>query len=210
MAANGDLYDVLAKTGRFSEDLARHYIMQLLDGLDHIYNQGFVHRDLKLENLMIDSKFDLKIIDFDTVTGKYGKNFTGLLDTYCGTRNYMAPEMLKRKVYVGEKVDMFAVGVILFMMVTGCAPFQEAKANDGNYKHIHKKNFDKFWAIYQSEQNQYSVELMNLINHLLSEDSSQRPTLQDLASHPWFYLNKDTRGMQRQAKIEMKKRFEQI
>ena len=106
----------------------------------HIYEQGYVHRDIKLENLLLDNDFNLKLIDF----GFVAKN-EGLLDKKCGTKCNMAPELHKGKPYCGEKVDIFALGVILSTMVAGHRPFMQAKPNDRHYKLFLLKEFDVFW-----------------------------------------------------------------
>jgi len=157
-APKGDLFDYISTTGAFSEPLARYYTIQLLEGLNHIYQNGLVHRDLKLENIMIDDKFDLKIIDFGTLASRDGHpNMGGMLKTYCGTRSYMAPELLRKQNYDGEKVDMFAVGTLLFMMVVGLAPFEQARSNDLRYKYIKNKQYSQYWAFYQkSTKRQFS------------------------------------------------------
>lgn len=90
-----------------------------MDGLLYIYNQGIAHRDLKPENLLFDKNFDLKMADFGfaTVLSKYSNpNEYKKLKTYCGTRTYMAPEINLRLNYNGTAVDLFASGVILFIM----------------------------------------------------------------------------------------------
>ena len=131
-----ELYDYVAQSGKFSEDLARYYMRQLTSALVHVYEQGYV----KLENLLLDNEFNLKLIDF----GFVGKN-EGLLQTKCGTKSNMAPELHKGKPYSGEKADMFALGVILFSIVTGHPPFMEARPNDGHYRLFLLKKLDVFW-----------------------------------------------------------------
>ena len=206
--AKGDLYDYIANTGSFSEELARFYTVQLMNGLRHMYDKGHCHRDIKLENLMINDKYQLKITDFDTVANIYGDNNCGLLSDYCGTRQYMAPELLAKDYYVGEKVDMFALGAMLFMMVTGSAAFVEANRSDERYKFICRKQYAKFWAFYDHEE--YSEEFKSLIEALLNPESEKRPTLSDLNHYPWFKANSGEDLTKKEAATEMANRYEMI
>lgn len=93
LAEGGLLFDYIALGGKFSEPVARYYFKQFMLGLDHCHRNGFAHRDLKPENLMLDSEFNLKIVDFGFATPHMGKDNSGLLKTNLGTRNYMAPEI---------------------------------------------------------------------------------------------------------------------
>lgn len=132
-AENGELFDFISAPSKpFSEQLARTYFVQLVNAIDYCHERGIVHRDLKLENLLLDHKFNLKIADWGFSTKvKRGEK----LDRILGTETYMAPEMLKRERYYGEQVDVFACGVILFCMIAGFPPYYK-KANkiDPYYK----------------------------------------------------------------------------
>lgn len=85
-----DLFDYVSQSGKFSEDLARYYMRQLTSGLTHFYEKGFAHRDIKLENILLDDEFNLILIDFGFSTSKDH----GPLELNCGTLKYMAPELI--------------------------------------------------------------------------------------------------------------------
>lgn len=89
-----------------------------------------VHRDLKLENILLDDKLNIKVVDFGFSCYKH----VDKLKSYKGTQTYMAPEIKEGLVYDGKKTDVFAAGVILFVLVLGIFPFKEAKKGEYFYK----------------------------------------------------------------------------
>ena len=136
LATGGELFDYVATTGRFSETIARFYFRQLIEGLDYVHQKGVTHRDLKPENLLFDSEFNLKIADFGFAAPTVGKDGKGFLLTKLGTESYMSPEIHAKKPYVGTAADIFAAGIILFIMITGHPPFSRAMPTDNFYKFI--------------------------------------------------------------------------
>ena len=118
----------------------------MLQGVHYIHSQGFTHRDLKLENILVDKMYDIKIVDFGFAVNLEGRDGSGKNRTCVGTPGFMAPEILESKPYQGEVVDLFALGVILFTLFAGHPPFQ-ANANDEDpyYKLITSNRADLFW-----------------------------------------------------------------
>jgi len=102
--------------------------------MEYMDRNGVAHRDLKLENLLVDEKLNLKVADFGFAKNKN----INKLKSYKGTHTYMAPEIRDAKVYDGKKVDIFSAGVILFILTQGIFPFQAAKKEDHYYKMIIK------------------------------------------------------------------------
>ena len=115
---------------------ARHYFSQLLEGINYIHSAGFAHRDLKLENLLLDDCFNLKIADFGFAECLQGSNEDGVLYDELGTLGYMAPEIHLCKGYNGQSIDIFAAGVILFTMISRKKPFEKAVPTDRQYKNL--------------------------------------------------------------------------
>jgi len=140
----GELFDILYYTQQLDPKTARTYFIQMMHGLKACHKAGIVHRDLKPQNLLMDAKFQLKITDFGL--SKLCKDAdTAVMKThYVGTRGYQAPELLKKKRY-GKACDIFSAGVILFILLTGYPPFEQAVRNDKWYKPIAAKNLKKFW-----------------------------------------------------------------
>lgn len=108
---NGDLFDILAAT-RFPEELTRFYFKQLAQTVAFIQEQKYIHRDLKLENLMLDDEYNLVLIDFGFAqkVNSEGEELSAVL----GTVGSISPQMQMRQKYNGFKNDIFALGVILF------------------------------------------------------------------------------------------------
>jgi len=98
----------------------------MAEGLDHCHKEGVTHRDLKPENIMLDMEFNTKIIDFGLAAPVQGRDGSGYLKTALGTFGYMAPEIHLGRKYKGEQVDVFALGVILFVMFSKHPPFNAA------------------------------------------------------------------------------------
>ncbi|XP_028226893.1 CBL-interacting serine/threonine-protein kinase 9-like isoform X2 [Glycine soja] len=118
----GELFDKIAANGRLKEDEARNYFQQLINAVDYCHSRGVYHRDLKPENLL-DSNGVLKVSDFGLST--YSQKEDELLHTACGTPNYVAPEVLNDRGYVGSTSDIWSCGVILFVLMAGYLPFDE-------------------------------------------------------------------------------------
>lgn len=137
----GILFDVIHTLGSCGEDGGRFFLRQLLDFMDHVQENNVAHRDLKLENILIDKDMNLKVADFGFATYTHG----GKLFSYRGTKTYMAPEIRTQKEYDGHKVDVFSLGVILFIVVMGIFPFLNADLSDPYYRHIATKNHDSYW-----------------------------------------------------------------
>ena len=93
IAEKGCVFDYVSQTGPLSEDFARYYFKQLMNGLHYAHKSGFAHRDIKPENILIDKEYNLKIADFGFSAPVYGRDNSGYLTTVLGTRPYMAPEI---------------------------------------------------------------------------------------------------------------------
>lgn len=121
-AAGGDLLRYVRQRQKLTEGCAQDLFKQLLDGLVHVHGLQVVHRDIKLENLMLDTFGCLKIGDFGVaaVLGPHGRRLTD----HCGTPSYIAPEILLEGGYDGEPVDLWSSGVVLYAMLCGRVPFK--------------------------------------------------------------------------------------
>ena len=98
--------------------------------LHYLHSKGVAHRDLKLDNFLLDANFNLKLIDYGMAGPTEGRDGKGMLKTHLGTRGYMAPEVVAGNPYEGHVADIFALGVILFIMYLGGPPFYSTSEND--------------------------------------------------------------------------------
>lgn len=139
-----------------------------------------VHRDLKLENILVDDQINLKVADFGFATYKK----INKLKSYRGTMTYMAPEIKEGKQYDGRQIDIFSTGVILFIIVQGIFPFKEAKKDEYFYNLILNNKLDTYWK--KVGGNSLSDDFKDLILKMFSYDGSKRPTIDQLKAHPWI------------------------
>lgn len=184
LAPGGELFEYLSFTGAFEEPLARSYFHQLVEGLNAAHEVSICHRDLKPENLLMDADFQLKIADFGFAHVMKGQ---GKLYTECGTTGYMAPEMISQKGegYDGSKVDVWAIGVILFILIAGFPPYQRPSKTDWWFHKLCAKKFDRFWMAH-TRTAYFSDDCKDLINKIFAVDPKQRISLPDIMKHQWY------------------------
>jgi len=123
LASGGDLYQHLRRRGPMREPQAAHVFRQVCEGVRHLHDQGIIHRDLKPENILLTEDMTVKIADFGWAA-KAARNDTR--KTFCGTLCMLAPEMIAGKEY-DARVDVWAIGVLLFEILTGCSPFDRGQ-----------------------------------------------------------------------------------
>ena len=127
---NGNLFNLITRARQFPPEIARALFKELLDGLEYLHSHDVYHRDIKPENILIDADFCLKITDFGSAIGSDNSPVT-----YGVTIPYLAPEVYNRDPYSASKADLFAAGIILYIMVTGRPPFKTARSRvDANYR----------------------------------------------------------------------------
>lgn len=185
-AKEGELFDMVANSGKFTEKTARYFFKQILEFLTFVHNQaGICHRDLKPENILLDEYFNVKVADFGFATPIL-RNGKDKLKSYKGTLGYMTPEQFAGISYCGRQADLFAVGVCLFTMLTQCAPFQSATTKDNFYRYLAGNRPDKFWAYFSSVCN-LSEDVKNLLTGMFQLNPHCRFTLEEIKSHPWLH-----------------------
>ncbi|XP_054807599.1 CBL-interacting serine/threonine-protein kinase 1 [Prosopis cineraria] len=173
----GELFDRIASKGKLPEAEGRKLFQQLIDGVSYCHDKGVFHRDLKLENVLVDAKGNIKITDFGLSALPQHFRADGLLHTTCGSPNYVAPEILSNKGYDGTTSDTWSCGVILYVILTGYLPF-----DDRNlavlYQRILKGDVQMpKWL---------SPGAKNMIKRILDPNPSTRITMSGIKQDEWF------------------------
>lgn len=183
LAENAELFDFISDPGRgFSEKIARILFKQMIYGLNSMHELGVAHRDMKTENMFLDKDFNLKVGDFGFSKFMDVSLNNGLLKTQLGTLGYQSPELVEGQNYNGVDNDIFACGVILFILVNAYPPFREAKKTDNWYRHLYAGKPDFFWATHKKVK--ISDSLKHLITGMLSYKN--RFTIKDIVQNEWF------------------------
>lgn len=186
LATQGELFDFFMYTGFFEPPLARWFFKQMLVGLKYCHDHGVAHRDLKPENCLLGDGYKIKLVDFGFATGF--KNEAGndqKMLTALGTPGYAAPEILKRKKYTSN-VDIFSLGVILFITIAGFPPFQEAKPDTDWWFHkLSSKRFKLFWKAHERTA-KFSNEAKELLIGMLAADPNERWTINQIMNCAWY------------------------
>lgn len=169
--SGGELFDYVTKRGSLSEYEASSFFSQIISGIEYLHTEGIYHRDLKLENIMLDKDNKVKIIDFGYAAIDEGK----LLKRFCGTAHYIAPDVLTGP-YNGSKADIWSCGIIFYAMVTGKLPFangsEDAKVIFEQIKHTEVR-----LPPYLSDK------CKDLISSLLHKDPIERITVPNIRRH---------------------------
>ncbi|CAG9320779.1 unnamed protein product [Blepharisma stoltei] len=175
-AGGGDLLHFVKRKGKILEGEAKRIFRQILEGAIAIHSHGIIHRDFKLDNILIDSDYSsVKICDFG-VSRSFKRG--DMIYEQCGTPAYLAPEMIIGRGYEGPSVDIWSLGVLLYAMLCGTVPFKAKNLND-----LHKMILLGKYAIpeYMSD------EAKDLISLFLNPIPQYRISLKDALEHRWFF-----------------------
>ncbi|XP_064587999.1 serine/threonine-protein kinase SIK3 isoform X2 [Zonotrichia leucophrys gambelii] len=175
-ASGGEIFDHLVAHGRMAEKEARRKFKQIVAAVNFCHCRNIVHRDLKAENLLLDANLNIKIADFG-----FSNIFTPgqLLKTWCGSPPYAAPELFEGKEYDGPKVDIWSLGVVLYVLVCGALPFDGSTLQNLRARVLSGKFRIPFFM---------STECEHLIRHMLVLDPSKRLSMEQICKHKWMKL----------------------
>ncbi|KAJ5752631.1 hypothetical protein N7520_009548 [Penicillium odoratum] len=170
----GQMLDYIISHGKLKEKQARKFARQIASALDYCHRNSIVHRDLKIENILISKTGDIKIIDFG-LSNLFSPR--SLLKTFCGSLYFAAPELLQARQYTGPEVDVWSFGIVLYVLVCGKVPF-----DDQSMPQLHAK-IKKGVVEYPPG---LTTECRHIISRMLVTDPKQRASLAEIMSHPWM------------------------
>ena len=186
---NKDLDELLRKFGTFDPDLALQIICELVNVIDYLHNEmNISHNDLKPSNILLDANFHIKLIDFSTakIKGKIFDKHKGdfipseesISKDIIGTAEFISPEMVNQKITDYKTNDIWALGIIIYMIFNGVSPFKDKndfmtldKVKEGKFDFIKKDIPD---------------DVIDLINNILIEDTNKRPNIKQIKEHKYF------------------------
>lgn len=184
-AAGGELFERICQAGRFTEDEARFFFQQLVSGVSYCHAMQICHRDLKLENTLLDNSPAprLKICDF-------GYSKSSVLHSQpkstVGTPAYIAPEVLSRKEYDGKIADVWSCGVTLYVMLVGSYPFEDPE-DPRNFRKTLGRILGVQYAI--PEHITISQECQDLLAKVFVPNPANRISMAEIQRHEWFLKN---------------------
>lgn len=172
--SGGELFDLVLENEGLTEAQAKPLFYQIATAVAHCHKNGIAHRDLKLENILLDKDHKAKLADFGFSKETHAVD---QLATYCGSTLYASPEMVLGRPYLGPECDIWGLGVILYAMLTASMPFD-----------------DRDWGVFTQsvadadypEPPNTSLVAQDLISRMLQPDGKRRANIDDVLNHPWL------------------------
>jgi serine/threonine protein kinase len=188
----GEFFDLLSGKKFFPTNIARFFFKQIAESLLKLKSLNIAHRDLKMENIVVDQEYNLKIIDFGQSTEIFNEKGVQILHKeFIGTEKYRPPEMNENVAYHGDKADIFTLGVILFSMLFGKVPFQKAIQSDKCYKYIYKQDYTTFWGIIKEDN--IPIEAVELLNKMFCYNFQNRISIEEILQSEFLKGDTETR-----------------
>ncbi|OII72660.1 protein kinase domain-containing protein [Cryptosporidium andersoni] len=184
LCTGGDLYQYVLSHGALEEKLVQRIMINLLDALSYIHENGIIHRDLKPENILIDNNFVCKIADFGLAKrSSTSSNTQPRSKSLCGSDFYLAPELVKQQEY-GAEIDIWSIGVLCYVCLCGGLPFHDNKSFDLYHK-IVERGVNNFLFAQPAWRN-VSLIAQHFVQWLLETDPKKRPTAEAALNHRWL------------------------
>ena len=158
--------------------LLKKWIKEILSGLAYLHSKKIIHRDIKSENIMLDSNFNIKLCDFGFASFNIGK-----FKTFFGTSGYASPEMCNKQPYYGISNDIFSLGITIFVLITGNMPFRMTNSSDPLYHLIVKNQYEEY---YKKRGVKLSESFKQMFNMLIAYQPEERPSIEEIVSCKWM------------------------
>ncbi|OXU29700.1 hypothetical protein TSAR_006448, partial [Trichomalopsis sarcophagae] len=173
-ASRGEIFDYIARYGRMGEPRARATFAQILSAVEYCHATGVAHRDLKAENLLLDAQMCVKIADFG-----FSNRFAPgeRLSTWCGSPPYAAPEVFRGKHYAGPEIDVWSLGVVLYVLVCGALPFDGSTLQSLRDRVLSGRFRIPYFM---------STDCESLIRKMLVLEPGKRYTIPQIKRHRWM------------------------
>jgi len=186
----GELFSAVESAERFSLDATRHLFRQIMLGVDFLHRNMITHRDISLENTLLHNVQGNQlavVIDFGMAL-RMPRTETNPLLLYptgaCGKKNYMSPEVYRNQPFDGFAIDIWACGIILFILLNGVPPFDAPDDHDPRYVMVSQGRLNELLDMWEMLRN--SPNARDLLNAMLSLNPRNRPTTSQVLSHRWF------------------------
>ncbi|CAD8105670.1 unnamed protein product [Paramecium sonneborni] len=187
-----DFYQIMKNGIQLDIRTVKQILLELCETIQYLHKLNYVHRDIKLENVMLNKQLQIILIDF---------GFADIVDDNkqyirnCGTRNYMSPELLISDKYIQpnllKKSDIFALAVLIFILYYGFPPFSEASLNCPFWKFISEKKWHHFWKLVNKNAKNHDELFQELFQNMISPETENRFTIEQVLNHPWIDGNHD-------------------
>ena len=204
LAIYGELYQFLSINKYFNHEIAKTYFEQILNALETCHSIGIIHRDIKPQNILVDSKYQAKIADFGLST--YDHDIQNKNQLFVGTRGYMSPEIAAPNIDfdwndniiyrdITSSCDLFSLGVILWQLLNGIEsmPFDQATENDSKYVFIRNDQHKLFWKCHyncrivaKSPNNKMYCCVQGLLIDMFQFNPTKRIKINDIRNHEWY------------------------
>ena len=201
-ASNGNIFDyIYYKKCGFGELYSKIIFSKIMEGVKFFHEHDICHRDLKIENILLDKEFFPKICNFS-----FGCINSPDLKDFIGNIKYSSPQIWENIPYDGKKEDIFSLGALLMVLVTGLFGFKRATKNDLYYKMIKDKDYDNYWKIIK--RTELSDKFKDLYLKMVAYNPNSRPNAEEVLNHSWFNEIKELNLEQRnKLKEEIRKEF---
>jgi len=190
LGERGALLELILSKKVFPVKIVRFFLKQMVQGLTALHCSNIAHRDIKLENFIVDRNFNIKYIDFGfSCEIKDNKGENVYHTRTIGTEGYMAPEFFNERKYVANKIDIFALGVCLFSMLVGYPPFAKATKSDRHYFSFFFQSVQgikKFWSSANEKGSLIPNDAIELMNQLFLADPKSRIDLDGIKKSEFY------------------------